>query len=86
MSWRESAIKVVLEYEFCDLWSSLEDNPGGTRASQRVRSAAINDRRVTLELLSDDVLFEQAREAASARGYDRGVYDESYSNSMAASY
>jgi hypothetical protein len=87
MSWRESAIKIVLEHEFCGLWESLSGYvEGGNRREARTRQARINARTIELERLSDDALFEEARDAARGRGYDQGIYDESYSNSMAESY
>ena len=81
MTWREKAIEVVLECEFCTLWGSLNDKLS-SRKDERARRERITLRTVELERLSDDALLEEAVSAASSRGYDRGMYDESYLNSM----
>lgn len=82
MSWRESAIESILEYEFCGLWDSLytiEHQKGAKAKEARERIAK---RRLELEKFDDSHLIEEALYSARQRGYERGQYDESYSNSM----
>lgn len=86
MSWRESAINVVLEYEFGGLWDSVSSLE---RTLERAKDKAgkkkrdrMTKRRAELEKFDDDSLFEEARFSARQRGYEQGQSDESYSNSL----
>lgn len=82
MSWRESAIKAVLEYEFCGLWDSLALLESGKGKDGKVMRERISKRRLELEKFEDDLLLEEALYASRRRGYEQGQFDESYSNSM----